>query len=245
MNRLHAAIGFFSCLLLLTAAALGQDKTIRADPDDIANPKIWKVVNRQALVVQDTGKRAIRFDEKKGPGIAWIEGTDFTEGTIEVDIKGRNVSEKSLLGVVFRGVDTKTYDAVFFRPFNFKSEDPELRTHAVQYVSQPDYTWERLRQEKQGVYEKGLDPAPDPDGWFRARLVLANRKVSVFINEATEPSLVVDELTDRPGGWVGLWVGEGSGGRFANLKITPLKAQSGNKLLRLGGSIKDRVKIPK
>jgi hypothetical protein len=34
---------------------------------------------------------------------------------------------------------------------------------------------------------------------------------------------VVDEFSDRKGGWVGLWVGSSAGGDFANLKITPAK----------------------
>jgi hypothetical protein len=36
----------------------------------------------------------------------------------------------------------------------------------------------------------------------------------------TVPCLVADELSDRANGSLGLWVGEGSGGHFANLKVT-------------------------
>jgi hypothetical protein len=43
----------------------------------------------------------------------------------------------------------------------------------------------------------------------------------VYVNDGKEPSLVVEELSDRKGGGVGLWVGPGQGGYFANLKITP------------------------
>jgi hypothetical protein len=35
-----------------------------------------------------------------------------------------------------------------------------------------------------------------------------------------EPALVVDELSDRTHGSLGVWVGEGSGGHFANLRVT-------------------------
>jgi hypothetical protein len=45
----------------------------------------------------------------------------------------------------------------------------------------------------------------------------------VYVNVGKEPSLVVEELTDRKGGGVGLSVGGGQGGYFANLKITPAK----------------------
>jgi hypothetical protein len=51
--------------------------------------------------------------------------------------------------------------------------------------------------------------------------VIANPKVSVFVNDSKEPCLVVDLLNDRKTGSVGLWVGNNSGGDFANLTITP------------------------
>jgi hypothetical protein len=63
--------------------------------------------------------------------------------------------------------------------------------------------------------------APDPNGWFRARVVVASPRVSVFVGDAKEPCLVVDQLSTRGKGLVGLWVGNTSGGDFANLKIVP------------------------
>jgi len=223
MKKAVAAFAPVLCLLITAVAGNGQGKPSAPDVIKIAEGKGWKLVNRGATVVEDGGKRAVRFDEKTGQGLAWIEGSDFSEGTIEIDIKGKNVLQRSFVGVAFRGVDEKTHDAVYFRPFNFKSEEAVRRIHAVQYVSHPTYTWQKLREERNGVYEKAVNPVPDPDGWFHARIVVANRKVSVYVNDAKEPSLVVEELSDRRQGWVGLWVGEGSGGAFANLKIIPAK----------------------
>lgn len=223
MKTLTAAFRIILCLLLAAVVAYGQGKSITPDLTRIPEGKGWKLVNREVTVVEDGGKRAIRFSEKEGQGIAWLEGSDFTDGVIEVDIKGKNVLQRSFVGVAFRGVDEKTHDAVYFRPFNFKSEDPVRRIHAVQYVSHPTWTWQKLRNERNGIYEKAVNPVPDPDGWFHARIVVAKRKVSVFVNDAKEPSLAVDELTERKGGLIGLWVGEGSGGMFANLKITPAR----------------------
>jgi hypothetical protein len=51
--------------------------------------------------------------------------------------------------------------------------------------------------------------------------VVNRPKVSVYVNDGKEPSLVVEELSDRKGGGVGLWVGPGKGGYLANVKITP------------------------
>jgi hypothetical protein len=47
-------------------------------------------------------------------------------------------------------------------------------------------------------------------------------RVRVFVNDAEKPSLTVKQLSDRKRGWIGIWTGNGSGGDFANLKITPL-----------------------
>ena len=223
MKKVITAFAPVFCLLFTTILVNGQNKPVTSEVTKIPEGKGWKLVNRQVTVVEDSGKRAIHFDEKSGQGLAWIEGSDFTEGVIEVDIKGKNVLQRSFVGVAFRGVDEKIHDAVYFRPFNFKSEDPVRRIHAVQYVSHPNFPWNKLRQERNGIFEKAVNPVPDPDGWFHARIVIANRKVSVYVNDAKEPSLVVDELSEREGGWVGLWVGEGSDGVFANLKITPTK----------------------
>jgi Domain of Unknown Function (DUF1080) len=211
-------------LVLLAAQSMqSQGKTVMPDLSDIVKAKGWKLFNREASVVEDGGRRGIRFDEKAGIGLAWLEGSNFDEGTIEVDLRGRNVAQKSFVGVAFRGVDQSTHDAIYFRPFNFKTEDSVCRVHAVQYVSHPDFPWERLRQERNGVYEKAVNAALDPDAWFHARIVIARRKISVFVNNEKEPSLQVDELTDRKGGLIGLWVGDGSDGMFANLKITAAK----------------------
>ncbi|MBI1851240.1 MAG: hypothetical protein HYR85_12945 [Planctomycetes bacterium] len=208
---------------VMGAAAHAEDKSNAPDVRSIASAKGWKLVNREVTAVDDAGKHAIRFDERADVGIAWLDGSDLDEGVIEVDVKGQDVDQHSFLGIAFRGVDEQTHDAVYFRPFNFKSDDPVRRTHAVQYVSHPNYPWKTLRDVRTGIYEKAVDPAPDPNGWFHARIVISKRKVSVFVNDAKAPCLTVDELSDRRGGRVGLWVGDGSGGTFANLEITPAK----------------------
>jgi len=116
-------------------------------------------------------------------------------------------------------VDGTTYDAIYFRPFNFKAEDPARRKRAVQYISHPTYTWQKLRAEHPGEYEQPVSPVPDPNAWCHVRVIVAAPKVSVFVDQAKEPSLVVNQLSDRHTGRVGLWVGNNSGGDFANLKI--------------------------
>jgi hypothetical protein len=48
-----------------------------------------------------------------------------------------------------------------------------------------------------GVYKSSVNPVPDPAGWFHARIEVTKKKVSVFVNEAKEPCLIVDRLASR------------------------------------------------
>lgn len=209
----------FTFLSVYATLALAHD----AEPalDRMSDPAIWRVHNRSATLVDDAGRKAVRLDARNDAGFAWLVGSDFTEGTIELDLRGRDVDQKSFLGIAFRGVDNTTYDSIYFRPFNFKNADLPRRARAVQYISVPNFDWPKLRAEFPGKYEAAVSPVPDPNGWFHARIVVADRKVRVYVNQSATPSLVVTEFTERRGGQVGLWVGNGADGTFANLKITP------------------------
>jgi len=184
-------------------------------------PKDVQVFNRSVSSLSDGTRKGLRLSSSPGDGVAYLRGTEFGNGTIEVDIKGKDVQGQSFVGIAFHGVDSTTYDAIYFRPFNFRTPDSTRHSHAVQYISHPTYTWQKLRAERPGSFEQPVSPAPDPNAWFHVRVVVASPKVSVFVGDAKQPSLVVDQLNDRTKGLVGLWVGNGSGGDFANLKIIP------------------------
>jgi hypothetical protein len=173
-----------------------------------------------ALKVQPTKQEFSVEDE----WVVVLTGIQFTNGAIEFDALGQSYPPQSnFLGVAFRVIDERTHDAVYFRPFNFRAEDAERKAHAVQYISHPKYRWFDLRTDKPGRYEQPIVPAPDGDSWFHARIVIERPKVSVYVNAAKEPNLVVEELSDRTVGGSGLWVGPGQGGYFANLKLKPAK----------------------
>jgi hypothetical protein len=163
--------------------------------------------------------KAIKLDERDRAGIAWLNRITFSSGTIELDLKGRDILQKSFIGVAFHGVNDSTYDAVYFRPFNFHAADPIRKIHAVQYVSHPKFTWKKLRDEQNGIYEKGLVAPPDPNNWFHARIEVKGDTIEVFVNGDKTPSLTVQKLNDRKDGNIGIWVGDGSGGEFANLTL--------------------------
>jgi hypothetical protein len=193
----------------------------------LAAGKGGKIVNRPIEAVTDGKRKGVRLGEKAdgaGEGLVRFDGFELADGVIELDVRGQNVPQKSFLGVAFHGVDDQTYDAVYFRPFNFRSDDPQRRAHAVQYVSHPDHTWRRLRDEHPGQYENQIASPPDPDGWFHVRVVISGPRVNVFVDAATAPCLEVEQLSARKSGWIGLFVGDGSGGEFANVRATATKS---------------------
>ena len=200
-------------VLFAATSVASQQRTI--EPKDVV------VFNRSVSGLSDGTKKGLRLSESPGDGVAYLRGIQFGNGTIEFDVKGKDVQGQSFVGVAFHGVDGTTYEAIYFRPFNFRTEDPARHGHAVQYISHPTYTWQKLRAERPGTFEQPVSPAPDPNGWFHVRIVVASPKVSVFVGDAKAPSLVVDQLSDRTTGLVGLWVGNNSGGDFADLKIFP------------------------
>lgn len=178
-----------------------------------------RAVNREVTKAEGRAG-AVHVSEREGNGVIWIEGSEFSEGTIEMDIRGRDVLQRSFVGVAFHGKDDKTYEAVYLRPFNFRSEDPVRRDHAVQYISLPDYDWPRLRKEFPEEFENPVDRAIVPTDWVPVRLVVKEEKVQIYVGPATSPTLEVRKLGQLTGGTVGLWVGNGSDGDFANLRLS-------------------------
>ena len=219
-NARLCLIAVLACVVTPAAAQSPESMDLTAVGKD---PR-WKIAGRTTSIVDIKGKHALKVGEGQGMGVVWLDGYDFGNGVIEADLLGRSQPvQGSFLGVAFRVVDAQTNDAVYFRPFNFRAADPERHSHAVQYVSHPRWPWQTLRSEHPGEYERAVVPEPDGDEWFHVRVVVERPKVSVFVNGASAPCLVVQELSDRARGSLGLWVGEGSGGHFANLRVTPAR----------------------
>jgi hypothetical protein len=180
-----------------------------------------RAVNRDVTKLQDRG--GVHVSEKPSNGVIWIDGSDFGEGTIEVDIRGRDVLQRSFVGIAFHGSDDKTYESVYLRPFNFRAEDPIRHQHAVQYMESPDYDWPRLRQEFPEEFENPVDQSIAPTDWVPLRVVVKGKTIQIYVGTGTSPALEARKLGQLDRGSVGLWTGNNSDGDFANLRITPVK----------------------
>ncbi len=220
MKRMLAAAVLVTCAV--TASAQQPAAVQAIDLAERMAAKKLRVVNREVSPLQNRAG-AIHVSPNPANGFVWIEGTDFAEGTIEVDIKGRDVMQQSFVGVAFHGKDDNTYEAVYLRPFNFRSQDPTRHQHAVQYISLPDYDWPRLRKEFPEEFENPVDPSLAPTDWVTLKVVVQGARVQIYAGPVKSPTLEVRKLGQLDRGLVGLWVGNNSEGDFANVRITPAK----------------------
>lgn len=188
--------------------------------NQLAKSEGIQVFNREMALISEAGYEGIRLNPDLGEGVAWIKGVDFSNGTIEVDVRGKNEKQRSFVGVAFHGKGNSTYDAIYLRPFQFLEMNEELKKRSVQYVSLPDYPWRSLRENYPGKYESALNTPADPDGWVHMKIVIEAKTVSTFINGASQPCLVIEKVTGTKNGLVGFYVADVSGGDFANLTIT-------------------------
>jgi hypothetical protein len=154
--------------------------------------------------------------------MAWIKDVEFSEGTIEFDARGRDVFQKSFIGIAFHGIDNEIYETVYFRPFNFQSTDPVRKIHAVQYSFEPNYGFQQLRNTRKDEFESAIKPANiQASDWFHVKIEIEGNKIRGFVNGLKEPCIEVTTLNPNPmGKKVGFWVGNGSNGDFANFKIS-------------------------
>lgn len=211
-NKMKSAKLFLMIIQLFFGFSLFAQNEIIPDLSQVSESNLWVLHNREMKIDEE-----VHLDGKPGNGLLWIKEPIFTNGTIECDIKGKDVRGRSFVGLAFHGLNDRIYDAVYFRPFNFKS--PERKGHSVQYISHPEYTWNKLRNDFPEKYENPVLPVPEPTEWFHVTISVDYPIVKVFVNNSDEPSLTVEQLSSRKVGWIGFWVGNNSEGCFKSLKI--------------------------
>jgi len=177
-----------------------------------------KAVNR-TLSIYDNSPGAVEMNAGEGDGLAVFKELAFETGTIEVELLGENNPGRSFIGIAFNIQDEETFEAIYFRPFNFVATEQARKDHMVQYIHHPEYTWYKLREERTMEFENEIPAPPDPNDWFRAIIKVSEKHVAVFMDEDVEPVLKVERLTTLKSQKLGLWVGNGSSGRFRNLVL--------------------------
>lgn len=159
--------------------------------------------------------------------LALVEGLEFSNGTIEVELAGEPGpgaagGARGFVGVAFRvQPDRKTYDCFYLRPTNGRSDDQERRNHTAQYISHPEHTWFALREKTPSRYEAYVDIVPA--AWIHVRIEVAGDKARLYVNRQEQPTLIINDVkTGSAGrGAVALWFEGSTIAHFRNLKITP------------------------
>jgi hypothetical protein len=209
------------CVLLGLAVSQSTSPTVqRVDLVERLTTGKLRVVNRQATRVPARSD-AVHLSAGENVGLAWIDGTDFREGTIELDVRGKDVFQESFVGVAFHGKNDTTYESVYIRPFNFRATDPARHQHAVQYMTVPEFDWPLLRERFPEEFENPVNGTLSPTDWVPLRIVVRGPKVQIFVGQVANVTLEARKLGALDRGLVGLWVGNTSDGDFANLQIRP------------------------
>ena len=207
--RTHVCSLSLAAVFMLASACAASQTAVQPN---------YRVVNRE---LSHAAGGVIHLNAHADDGVAWLEEALIADGRISVDVKGADLPGQSFVGISFRGSDDQHFDAVYLRPFNFNATEPERRAHSLQYISMPDFDWERLRKEFPGKYETEVHPSPHANEWVHLELVLEGQDLSVFVNGAAAPALKVKLLSTQRKGAMGLWVGNGSDGDFRRLEFKP------------------------
>jgi len=122
--------------------------------------------------------------------------------------------------MAFRMHDEAKLEAVYLRPTNGRADDQLRRNHAVQYISHPDYPWERLRAEAPAKYETYVDL--EPGRWTHVRIAVEGPKARLYVDRAEQPTMIVSDLKHgaRAKGAVALWIGPGTLAHFGDVRVT-------------------------
>lgn len=157
---------------------------------------------------------------------AVLAGTDFADGVIEAEVAGAPAPDapagaRGFVGIAFRlQRDLKTYDAFYLRPTNGRANDQERRNHAAQYISHPDWTWDRMRRETPSRYEAYVDLVPDE--WTRIRIEVRGDTARLFVHGQAQPTLIVNDVKSGRAarGSVALWINPGTVAHFRDVRLT-------------------------
>jgi len=173
------------------------------------------------------GRSAIQViaapEAQNATSYAVVKDVLFRDGTIEVDLAGQpgagaGSGARGFIGIAFRLQPDGRYEYIYLRPTNGRADDQVRRNHSTQYSSHPDFDFARSRQEAPEKYESYVDL--EPGVWTKYRIEVEDRKARLYVNGAEQPCLIVNDLKLEPReGRVALWVGPGTEGYFANLKI--------------------------
>jgi hypothetical protein len=189
-----------------------------------------KVVNGTADLTTYRGRRAVHLTpapDHQSPAddvLAILGDSDMTNGTIEAEVAGAPragaaADARGFIGISFRvQPDDQRFENLYLRPTNGRADDQLRRNHSVQYTSEPEFPWPRLREESAGKYESYADL--EAGVWTNMRIVVSGRRAELYVNHATQPCLIVNDLKlGETHGRIALWAHSSTDAYFSRLAL--------------------------
>jgi hypothetical protein len=171
----------------------------------------WTTTAGTVNFVEYMGKSSIElkagnYKQHIPSGAASLKDLTFRDGTIEYDVAA---TTDMGAGFIFRSADKDNFEMFYLRPRPKCEDAPDC----VQYAPQTHgvLLWD--------VFPQYQGPAPLRQGdWNHVKLVISGRRMNIFINGATEPTLKIGRLEgDTEEGSLML----AGPGIFANLTVDP------------------------
>lgn len=170
--------------------------------------------------------RLVQVPNATREGVALLNGIEFKDGTIDVDVAGvpgagSAAAARGFVGIAFRSsAHAAAFESFYIRPTNGRADDQLRRNHSTQYVSEPEFPWQRLREQNPGVYESYVDL--ETGAWTHLHVEIEGVRARLFVNGAPQPALIVNDLKrGAVAGQLGLWIGAGTEAYFHSLQIAP------------------------
>lgn len=229
MKRIYQ---IFMLLNLCTFAACKQKLTLQDHSFELVNVTASVVnLNGEEVLKVERDLNALPFDIKhlnatvNGPLYAKVKNSDFENGTIEVKVLSRIQKNTpypdswGFIGLAFRiNDDNSAFESMYLRPKVGRSANAFVRNQAIQYYSYPDYKMDNIGRTPGGPYEAGADIGLNE--WITLRIEVEGEKAALYINNAKEPSLVINKMKGKTThGAIGFWVDIGTEGYFKDLKV--------------------------
>jgi len=191
----------FLLLTTISSICLAQKETIRID----FKSKDWKTI----------GSETTEFDSKvttfipEGTGIAYLDGLDFQNGTIECDLY--SPSDKAYLGIVFRITSLSNFEYIYFQPHTSGKWD------AVQYdpIFNTSATWQLYN----GTAYQAVASIPTRE-WFHVKIQVVGDSAKVYLDNIPKQVMSVKLKHDYASGNIGVCSYHPA--YFANLNVTKL-----------------------
>jgi hypothetical protein len=221
-------------LLLPFVISFGQAPKVPNSSIALDDSTRFELVNAGTKWVEYRGRHALKLAPLPGHEhaqneelMAILADSDFKNGTIELDVSGArragySTAEdergfKGMIGVSFR-IQGDKRETIYVRPENARLDDQVFRNRSTQYESIPDFPWNLLREQSPGVYESYVDL--EPGAWTKLRIEVSGTKARLYVNGATQPCLIVNDLKlGEARGKIALWSRVSTDAYFSNLRV--------------------------